>query len=714
MLDTIESLNTTAGIFSELLNERIWVVSGQNKAPCNSSGEPFSNWSDPNAPLMIYAEALAVADKFDLPNIGIIFPATGIVRDGHRLLCIDGDEVSGYRKCRKDKPGKPGCSAIKFNPATDADTVLAKVPLVALLPDTVWEASVSLTSFHGFLWLREDQAAPYWGRRGATLEGCDHVDTFIAGRKPAHLIVTGTLLTDCATIAKLDDITLLKPILQPAGDPKGAPELLISNEGTPIDLTALDWLSEEQRILVTVIGKYKIDRSQFMNGLLIKLIDKHIAFADIFASLCANDATRDYLLDHRNQDPIRAMEFARYEIGSAYPKSDLYSLHRLARYYPAWADGEQLVDPKATAPQTLLCESLPDFLATRKDPVWMLEGILKRGVHIGVLGHPNAGKTAVMLEVLLRMALGWVFGKRQTEQVHIVYLAGEDPEGIQLRILLWCQENDVKPEQLRKWFTVIRRPVLYDQDQTVNLIAELDVLHATSPIGVIAVDTFSANYGGDNEDKATDVMKWFRMIRQDFIAHYGCSVLTMHHPPKGSLDVFNWCGSSAAARELDNMWGIVRVGDTITWSLGIHRGGEFEPIHFKKKVLPLDGCFDNFDNPVTSVTVALTNSPGVDMTEALICMAINTQTGLKKGKKFTHPEIAMCCNMNPKTVTKWLGKMKVKTAERGRLVKESTTGVLSLTDEGDNMARMSQVDPAALERARKGVYGEGENDGENE
>jgi hypothetical protein len=220
-------------IFRELVNDRIWVISDQNKAPCDSKGEPFNGYNKPETILMTYAEAQAVADKFNLPNIGIIFPATGIVRDGYRLLCLDGDEVEGYRKHRVDKPGKPGCSAVKFDPATDAAEVLAKVPLVGQLPPTVWEASVSNTGFHGFLWVKEEQAAPYWGRNGAKLDGCAHVDTFIAGKKARHLIVTGVLLADCATIAKLDDITLLKPLLQPAGGPKGAPELLIPMEARP-------------------------------------------------------------------------------------------------------------------------------------------------------------------------------------------------------------------------------------------------------------------------------------------------------------------------------------------------------------------------------------------------------------------------------------------------------------------------------------------------
>ncbi|MEE1917256.1 AAA family ATPase [Pseudomonas asiatica] len=693
---TAERNSKQAIVFRELLNERIWVVSDQNKAPCNSSGEPFNSWSDTDAPLMTYDEARATADKYGLPNIGIIFPATGIVHNRYRLLCLDVDEVTGYRKYRQDKPGKPGCSAITFDPATDAAGVLAKLPLVAQLPPTVWEASGSRTGLHGFLWLPEDQAARYWGRNGATLDGCAHVDTFLAGRKARHLIVTGVLLTSCTSIAKLDDITPLKPLLKLAGESKGPPELLISSEGMPHDLTALTGLSEEQHALVTIVGKDKLDRSKHFQGLLIKFNDEiGMSFADQFASVCHNEATVDYLLDHRNQDPVAAMDFARYEIARAYEKSDLYDRHRIAKYYPAWGDGELLVDPvKATAPEAPLCESLSSFMADRKPQEVLIEGILYRGDHNAGIGHPNAGKTSGVLDMALHLGFGMDFGKRKVVRSRVLYLAGEDPAGIRRRIKLWCQTHGKNIEDLDDWLYIVRRPVLDDTKEVARLKLEMKKIMPA----LMVTDTFSANYGGESEDKATEVKKWMKMMREDFITEFGLCAITLHHPPKGSDDIYNWRGSGVAAGDLDNIFGFSKMGNKIRMDQGSnkeakHRTAEFEPIIWITETAPIKGWTNNLGKQETTVKATLVDDLKLDMPAAKICLAIKVLSGLKA--KFSQAEVAKLAGIPAGSIAWQVGTLK----KRGGLpdyprvsmvtVKDD---VLGLTKSGKALADWALVD----------------------
>lgn len=707
--------------FREVLHERIWVVSDQNKAPCSSDGEPFNSWSDPTTVLMTYSEARAVAHKYGLPNVGVIFPATGIVHNGYRLLCLDVDEITGYRKYRKDKPGKPGCSAITFNPDMDAVDVLAKVPLVAQLPPTVWEASVSCTSFHGFLWVKEELAAPYWGRRGAKLEGCAHVDTFIAGRKAQHLIVTGVLLNSSTTIARIDDITLLKPLLQLAGDPKGSPELLIPNEGTPYDLTALTGLSEEQRALVTVVGKDKIDRSKYFQGLLIKLTDEiGMSFADQFASLCDNAATVDYLLDHRNQDPVAAMEFARYEIRRAYEKSDLFRKHRIAKFYPAWADGESLADPAndAASPEPPLCESMTSFMADRKPQEVLIEGILYKGDHNAGLGHPNAGKTSGTLDFALHLGFGMDLGKRKVVRSRVLYLAGEDPAGIRRRIKLWCQTHGKNIEDLDDWLYIVRRPVLDDPEQVTKLLAELETIKPE----LIVVDTFSANYGGESEDKATEVKKWMKMVREDFVGRFNCCVITLHHPPKGATDIHNWRGSSAAAGDLDNIFCFRNLGDNHIRmdqadGKAKHRTAEFEPLTWQTETAIIVGWLNNLNKPETSVRATLVSDYKIEPA-VRVCLAIQVLS--ENGGKPSHVAIAELAGVAPGSIASLLGKLKMKgglTNHPGKtLVAQKDDGSLRLTKSGKDLAGFAVVDTDMARRieALKGVDDSEEGDDDAE
>lgn len=704
MPDTSEVAQSPAHIFGELKDDPIWVASDASKTPYNREGEPFNSWSDPDTKLGTLAEAQATADKFNLPNVGIIFPAAGIVRNGYRLLVIDADEVKGYRKYRKGKPGKPGCSAIAFDPVADADKVLARVPLVAQLPATVWEASVSCTSLHGFLWVPEDQTAAYWGRNGAKLAGCDHVDTFLAGRKARHLIVTGKLLTGCTTIARLDSIEPLEAILQRAGAQRDLPELLIPDEGTPSDLAALPWLNDDQRTLVTVVGKTPggIDRSSVMHGFLIALIDRYMPFANILASLCNSPATVDYLLYHRNQDPVAALEFARYEIRQAYAESTLYMQHRIKQYFPAWADGELLVDPDAGAPEAPLCESLSSFMADRKRQEVLIEGILYKGDHNAGLGHPNAGKTTGTLELTMHLGFGIDLGKRKVVRSRVLYLAGEDPNGIRRRIELWCQAHHKETKDLDGWLFIVRRPVLDDKEQVEKLLMELEAVKPE----LIVVDTFSANYGGESEDKATEVKKWMKMVREDFVGRFNCCVVTLHHPPKGSDDIYNWRGSGAAPGDLDNVFGFSKLGDKIRMDQGDgrakHRTAEFDPIIWLIETAPIKGWLNNLGKQETSVKATLADDLKMDIPAAKLCLAIKVLG--ERGADFSHAEVAKLAGIPPGSMAYQLGKLKSKGGVRDHplavMVTERKDGRLGLTKAGKELAVWALVDKEMGERIR--------------
>lgn len=599
----------------------------------------------------------------------------------------------------------------------DFDGVTGPIELLARL-NTYVEPSPSCTGIRAFAWVRAGWLAKYRDTTDAKPGNCDHLEIYFS-RAPRFLTLTFKGWGARTPIAHLDDEqqealgALLKPFTQ--ADLPVAP---CTGIGTPIDLAPLE-LDPLHRRLLAGARQPEIDRDKVVNSLLKRLIDYKVrrddgTFStftqeDILATLINEPALWCYLLDHRNNNVEKAMEFANRELAVAFNASMTGQL--AARFdNPLWKvvdlpEKEVAVSAETPNGEKTLCIPLPDFLKKTEEVVFFVEHLLKKGVHNAVLGHPNAGKTAIILALLLNVALGFMFGKYRTLQTLIVYIAGEDPEGIRLRVKLWCQAHGVDPEELRRWFQVVEQPVLYDDAQTEKFIAELRNIRP----GIICVDTFSANYGGDNEDKATEVMAWFRMIRRDFIAEFDCTVLTLHQPPKGSLDVHNWCGSSAASRDLDGVWGVTRVGDSMTLSQGKRRGAEFEPMYFEKKTHIIDGLLDNFGNPVTSVfVVPSTRGPTVDMTEALICIAINTLINVKgPGVSFTHQEIAWHCKMKKNTVTKRLARMKEKSAERGRLIGERG-GILYLTDEGKNLATMEQADPEAIERARKGVFGDDE------
>ena len=477
----MSSVDEVVHPFKEYFDLPLWVTSDNEKCPCNSKGERFNEWSEPGTKLMTYAEAKATSEKYGLPNIGLIFPAEGITLNGYRLLCIDEDELTGYRKARKATPTKEAVTAVTFDP--DTDDVLAKAPLAGELPPTVWEASGSHTGVHGFVKVPEEQAAPYWGKRHAKLAGCDHADTFMAGRKAQYLIVTEQWLGTCRTIARLDSIELLKPLLNPINHKGPAIELEIPENGEAFSFD-LPWLSEDQRHLVNGTGQ--IDRSAILHGLLIALIDAGKKPADALVSFIHCDPLAQYLLDHRNQDPVKAMEFGRYEIGRAYAKSEVGMRAMLKGFNEAWADGNLVGGDTLQEVIKPLCESLPDFMHDDEQQIWLIQHILEMGTHNGMLGHSGAGKTAVMLDMALHNAFGMNLGRYKVLRARVVYIAAEDPKGIRRRIKLWCQKHKKDYTEAKKWFFVIRRPVLDNKEDVIRLRTEL---HSIKP-GLMVVDTF--------------------------------------------------------------------------------------------------------------------------------------------------------------------------------------------------------------------------------
>lgn len=549
------SKQALAEVFAAVLDHRVWVVSGSNKAPRDAEGEPFSEWSSPATVLSTYAEARATADKHGLPHIGLVFPASGIVVDGWRLLCIDVDEVEGYRKRQPEKPGKPGCTAITFDPIADAAAVLARVPLVAQLPQTVWEASCSNTSIHGFVWVPADQE--HWGRRGAKLTGCKHVDTFIAGRKAAHLITTGVSLSGCTTIAKLGDITKLQPLLQPAGDPKGPAELIIPDEGEPFDLIALS-LTEPQTQLVK--GTFTGDRSPVMRSLLMRLIDAGKSPGDLLASLCANDATREYLLDHRNQDPARAIDFARYEIAGAYKKSITGKMAINLGFAPAWKDGELLIDP-AEASTDFEQDSWRNL--TREDGRTTLDDLhepVDPWPHVAGPSRPmkcfsimgGAGGTGKSTEALgedLCIACGLPYRGMPTIQGVSVFVSVEDSRDIiKARVQAWLKgvPAELRPRveaDLQKNFFFFGNDEAGGMQLTVKEFAvckpSREAVEKLCEIGKgavsITVETIAMLNGGDEMNP--DFMQ-VALALKEVALRTGANVRAVHHLPKEAMKTY--------------------------------------------------------------------------------------------------------------------------------------------------------------------------------
>lgn len=644
------------------------------------------------------ARKLSTADPTHWgPMLEVAQAATGRGLSGIGLVFTGGIEVAGE-------------TLVGF----DFDDVVGPIKLLEVL-DTYSEISPSRTGKRAFVWLPSEVLAGYRDNTEAHPSGCDHCEIYFG---TAARFLTLTFHPDGAVkpIAHLTQdhpaVAELQGLLKRKEDDSEAPAPVITGDGTLIDLEALEpGRNAEDRELIGKLlagaGQPEINRSDVVHKLLVWLIDSVspvFSPEDIFATLTQHPALWLYLLDHRNNKPERAMQFANEELARAYKKSTTGKLAALFAN-PAWkvVDVLEVEEKDPDSPTTPLCESLPDFLADDEPLHWQIEGILAKGKHNALLGHPNAGKTTCALDMKLHLAFGMDFAGHTTVRSREVYLAGEDSGGIRRRIKLWCQQHHKNIKDLDGWFFVIREPVLDDPEQVAKLLMELATIQPDS----LTIDTFSANYGGESEDKATEVKKWMKLIRQDFIGRFGCSVLTLHHPPKGSDDIHNWRGSGAAAGDLDNIFGMAKLGDKIRLSLGKHRDAQFDPILWQIETAPIKGTRNNLGKPETSVMATLTEHCN-DMAATKICRAI--EVFRQRGGKFSREDIANLAGLPKSSVIWQVGRLQIKDGTRARMVIEKD-GRLDLTKAGKAAAEWAQIDLEMTERIRA-VLGDFDEDSE--
>lgn len=282
---------------------------------------------------------------------------------------------------------------------------------------------------------------------------------------------------------------------------------------------------------------------------------------------------------------------------------------------------------------------------------WLMEGIWRRGDMVAMLGHPNAGKTAVGLDLNLRIASGISLMNHRVARQRVFYLSAENPEEVLLRVRLWAEVHKVSLETLDYWFKICPYPVNLSDEKLVRKLATRLMEYGGDPFGVITIDTFSSTFGGDSENDAAQVMAWITNLRSHLMRPLNASALLMHHPPKGSQDVSNWRGSGVVTAALDSIWSVERTENVLTLTQHKRRGPVFEPLTWHTMSAPVGGdrLRDNFGNQVTAV-VAMPGLPeNMEMQfdqntlRVLECIGSNPKASLRsiaEAVGHTHPTTA--------------------------------------------------------------------------
>lgn len=176
-------------------------------------------------------------------------------------------------------------------------------------------------------------------------------------------------------------------------------------------------------------------------------------------------------------------------------------------------------------------------LHARIDTDDFVQGLLTTTALSVFYGDSNAGKTFVVLDLALHIALGWPWHGRRVERGGVVYVAAEGGSGVLNRIEAFKRHHDLAPN-LEVPFSLVPSPVNLldpeaDVDELIALIQD-EAAGLGEPVKLVVIDTLSRALAGGNENASEDmgalVMNVDR-IRKETGAH----LLLIHH-----------CGKDAA------------------------------------------------------------------------------------------------------------------------------------------------------------------------
>ena len=166
--------------------------------------------------------------------------------------------------------------------------------------------------------------------------------------------------------------------------------------------------------------------------------------------------------------------------------------------------------------------SLNRAMRRLKAPFWIVQGMWRRGDLIALLGHPNAGKTAIGLDLCLRIALGLELMGRRVVKQRVFYISAENPEEVLLRVKAWCIAHNVSEAELEDTFKICPHRLDLSNPAIAKLIATELKKYEGLEFGVFAVDTFSSNFGGEDENAAAQVMLWINNLRDHIMTILKC------------------------------------------------------------------------------------------------------------------------------------------------------------------------------------------------
>jgi putative DNA primase/helicase len=254
--------------------------------------------------------------------------------------------------------------------------------------------------------------------------------------------------------------------------------------------------------------------------------------------------------------------------------------------------------------------SADDFCSKPAPIAWLVKHWLQSNALIMVHGPSGGGKTFVVLDMCLRIALKdspMPWAGNRVSGGSVVYLAGEGHHGLRGRIAAWKQYHNPGASlsmHLSRDGCDLNTPEGYRRVSDA-------IRHNRIAPSIIVVDTLHRFLSGD-ENSAQDA-KTMLDACNSLMHEFDCSVLLVHHTGVSEEAQHRARGSSAWRGALDIEISIVppkAEGDPVAIIQRKSKDAEIAlPLHVNLKSVPINGWLDEDGDQVTSAVIVPADAP---------------------------------------------------------------------------------------------------------
>jgi len=246
-------------------------------------------------------------------------------------------------------------------------------------------------------------------------------------------------------------------------------------------------------------------------------------------------------------EEVARWQARRAEIPRAVKTAEKYAPEDRA---PAQVNITLNAQPLPEAPEDMLL-SLKELERRSQSVKWQVKGLVPDDSLGMMFGASGTFKSFIALDHALHVAHGLQWMGKKTRQGGVVYVAAEGGAGIFRRVQAWHQEYGLV---LADNFHVCVAPVVLSFAEHVDQLAAAIAAVKERP-GLIYIDTLSQTFSGD-ENSATDISTYLRLINAGIRAKFNCTVIVIHH--SGHQATERPRGSSAITANVDFLLGVYR------------------------------------------------------------------------------------------------------------------------------------------------------------